>query len=96
MSEVTCPGEDHAAAGALQGRCAAVLLGHSAVAVLPATTTDILDEMLLGGGTAASQQGLPTTVGNSCVLRLAKHGIAEVKRTLASCRHPQNACNAQG
>lgn len=64
----------------LQGRCAAVLLGQNAVAVLPAMTTDILDEMMLGAGSAANQQGLPTTVGNSCVLKLAKHGITEVWR----------------
>ena len=65
----------------VQGRCAAVLLGRSSVAVLPAMTTDTLDEMVLGAGPSAGQQGLPTTVGNSCILRLAKHDIAEV----ASC-----------
>ncbi len=62
----------------MQGRCAAVLLGRSSVAVLPAMTTDTLDEMVLGAGPSAGQQGLPTTVGNSCILRLAKHDIAEV------------------
>ena len=62
-----------------------MLLGHSAVAVLPATNTDVLDEMMLGGGTAAGQQGLPTTVGNSCLLRLAKHSITEVLLPVPCC-----------
>lgn len=55
-----------------------MLLGHNNVAVLPAMTTDTLDEMMLGAGTRASEQGLPTTVGNSFVLKLAKQGITEV------------------
>ena len=68
-----------AAATGAQGRCAAVLLGHNIMAVLPAMTTDILDEMVLGAGSSsAGQQGLPTTVGNSSILKLAKHDIAEV------------------
>ena len=66
----------------VQGRCAAVLLGHNNVAILPAMTTDILDEMMLGAGSAANQNGLPTTIGNSCILRLAKHGITEVTQRL--------------
>ena len=59
-----------------------MLLGHNNVAILPAMTTDILDEMMLGAGSAASQNGLPTAIGNSYILRLAKHGITEVTQRL--------------
>ena len=59
-----------------------MLLGHNNVAILPAMTTDILDEMMLGAGSAANQNGLPTAIGKSCILRLAKHGITEVTQRL--------------
>ena len=66
---------------ALQGRCAAVVLHKHCVAVLPSMEMDVLDELLstMSAGAAAQQQGLPTTVGNSYVLKLAKSGITHVR-----------------
>ena len=62
--------------GAARQRCCT----RNCLAILPAMDMDVLDEILGSAAASASQhQGLPSTVGNSYVLKLAKHGITDVR-----------------
>ena len=58
-----------------------MVLHKHCVAILPSMEMDVLDEMLgsMSAGTASQHQGLPTTVGNSYMLKLAKSGITDVR-----------------
>lgn len=69
----------------LQGRCAAVLMFHTQLALLPAMETEGLElDLMMDEGEGAEGPGGATaelvsaTVGNSYVVNLAKMGIKKV------------------
>lgn len=75
----------------VQGRCAAVLMFHTQLALLPAMETEGLELDLMMddpyGDGVDSPRGAPAelvsaTVGNSYVVNLAKMGIKQVKPPL--------------
>ena len=77
----------HIACGILQGRCAAVLMFHCQLALLPAMETEGLELDLMMddpyGDAVEGPGGSPAelvsaTVGNSYVVNLAKMGIKQV------------------
>ena len=55
------------------------------VAFLPAMETEVLDAMLHRADASMSQHsnGLPATLGNACVLNLAKLGVQQVVQPCA-------------
>ena len=72
----------------LQGRCAAVLMFHTQLALLPAMETEGLELDLMmddpygegvEGPGGASTELVSATVGNSYVVNLAKMGIKKVQ-----------------
>ena len=65
--------------GCLQGRCAAVLLFHHQLALLPSTGADSLEAVVNAGGLSQ-----PSTLGSSYTVNLAKLGVKEVHSHLAS------------
>lgn len=58
----------------LQGRCAAVVLYASQVALLPSRGADSLEAVVDAGGLSQ-----PSTLGNSYTVNLAKLGIKEAR-----------------
>lgn len=73
---------------ALQGRCAAVLMFHTQLALLPAMETEGLELDLMmddpygegvEGPGGASTELVSATVGNSYVVNLAKMGVKKVQ-----------------
>ena len=57
--------------------------------MLPSMEMDVLDEMLgSAAGSGAQQQGLPSTVGNSYILKLAKSGVTDVRTPPVLPGHP--------
>lgn len=62
-----------------QGRCAAVLVLQSALAVLPAVETDALEAQLAVGSVCRPAGGLPATVTSSYLVQLGKLGVREVR-----------------
>ncbi|KAK9800221.1 hypothetical protein WJX73_000021 [Symbiochloris irregularis] len=64
-----------------QGRCAAVVMMGRQVALLPAMDPEVLEARLPRSHPAATAQTrtLPTTLGNACVLDLAKLGVRRVR-----------------
>ena len=78
----------------LQGRCAAVLMFHTQLALLPAMETEGLELDLMmddpygegvEGPGRASTELVSATVGNSYVVNLAKMGIKKVQK--GGCAH---------
>lgn len=75
----------------LQGRCAAVLMFHTQLALLPAMETEGLEldlmmddpygEGLEGGPAGPAGELVSATVGNSYIVNLAKTGIKQVWST---------------
>ena len=59
--------------GHLQGRCAAVLLFHHHLALLPSTGADSLEAVVNAGGLSQ-----PSSLGSSYTVNLAKLGFKEV------------------
>ena len=74
----------------MQGRCAAVLMFHTQLALLPAMETEGLElDLMMDDPYGEGVQGLggapaelvSATVGNSYVVNLAKMGIKQVRIT---------------
>ena len=89
----------------MQGRCAAVLMFHTQLALLPAMETEGLELDLMmddpygegvEGPGGAPAELVSATVGNSYVVNLAKMGIKQVATPVAnpplpSPKHPSTA-----
>jgi len=80
----------------LQGRCAAVLMFHTQLALLPAMETEGLELDLMmddpygegvEGPGGASTELVSATVGNSYVVNLAKMGIKKVQMPVTGSAH---------